>query len=205
MGPLENRSPDLSSYVSGLIANPMIQPESSKISLATIGQYLYNPTSYNSQKAWELALENTEGIVNTAAFQRFCLYSSPSLLNDDINSYFLDLTAQFWQDYQNGQRGASETNLRQELESLSTLPNSLRQTISNKELLTEINPWLNLLGEEGKVALQALDYLYLSVNDPQKSVMENDLESKIQALKSNNLKIGTEILDFISSAIQARK
>jgi hyaluronoglucosaminidase len=156
LGPLENRAADLSAYVSGLVANPMIQADASKIALATGGQYLYHPGSYISGEAWNQAIMTTEGIENTEAFQQFCRYGSPSLLNDNRNEAFLRLTDAFWKEYQNGQQGSGKTNLRQELVSLSNLPITLHQNIRNQELWDEINPWLNQLGAEGQVALLAL-------------------------------------------------
>lgn len=201
MGPVENRSPALSAQASGMLANPMIQPQASKVALSTIGQYLWNPGSYNPEEAFTLAIQARRGIGSVAAFRRFCLYSSQSLLNDSGNPYFLQLTSAFWQSYRAGNPGSSESNLRRELQAVSDLPATLNRTMTNKELLSEISPWLAKLGQEGQAGLLALNYLDLSSRDPGKSALKSRLELSVQKLSENNLRIGSEILEFTRTAL----
>ncbi|KLU63552.1 O-GlcNAcase NagJ precursor [Peptococcaceae bacterium CEB3] len=203
MGPLENRSSGLSRQAAGLLANPMIQAEASKVALSTVGQYLINPAAYSPERAWDAALAARQGVGNAAAFRRFCLYSSRSLLNDSGNPDFLRLVSAYWQDYRAGKRGASETNLKQELEAVSQLPQTLAQTMTNKELLTEIEPWLIKLGQEGQAGLLALDYLDLPAKDPAKTGAKKQLEESVQKLTANNLRIGPEILEFAQAALHS--
>lgn len=201
MGPLENRSPALSAQASGLLANPMIQSQASKVALSTVGQYLWDPGSYNPAEAFTQAVRARRGIGNVTAFRRFCLYSSQSLLNDSGNPYFLQLTSAFWQGYRAGNPGSSESNLRRELQAVSDLPATLNRTMTNKELLSEINPWLAKLGQEGQAGLLALNYLDLSSRDPGKSALKSRLELSVQKLRENNLRIGSEILEFARTAL----
>lgn len=53
LSPVKNRASDLSGAVSGFLANPMKQWYISTIPLATLGEYLNNPTAYNPTKAIE--------------------------------------------------------------------------------------------------------------------------------------------------------
>lgn len=200
MGPLINRSADLSSYTSGMLANPMLQPEASKVALYTISQYLYNPSTYEPFQAWDEALQSMSGIGDALAFRKFCQYSNKSTLNTSDNIGFSNLASAFWQEYQSDQHGQKELELRKELQSLSILPDNLHQTITNQELLTEIDPWALKLGEEGQVGLQALAYLDLSNNDPQKLTAKHQLQTSIQHLINNNLQIGSEVLAFVNKA-----
>lgn len=200
MGPLSNRSQDLSSVTSGLLANPMLQSEASKVALSTIAEYLYSPSSYNPLQAWETAIRNMPGTGDGYSFRTFCQYSSQSKLSDSNNSEFANLARAFWQEYQSGKRGPAESALRKELQLLSDLPNKLNQTLSNQELRSDINPWAAKLGEEGQVGLQALAYLDLADNDPQKLAAKSSLQAGLQQLTNNHLEIGSEVLEFIKKA-----
>ncbi|MDR3601845.1 MAG: protein O-GlcNAcase [Desulfosporosinus sp.] len=200
MGPLINRSDDLSVYTGGVLANPMLQAEASKIALYTVAQYLYNPSQYSPLQAWDAAIQNISGLGDVSAFRRFCQYSSQSTLNASNNTEFANLASAFWQEYQSGEHGPSELALQKELQLLSALPDNLNQTITNQELLSEIDPWVLKLGEEGQVGLQALAYLDLSNNDPQKLTAKSQFQTSLQHLINNNLQIGSEVLSFIKEA-----
>lgn len=56
IGPLRGREVGLQKYSAGLVSNPMLQFEMSQIPLFTIGDYLWNTTSYNPDQSWENAL-----------------------------------------------------------------------------------------------------------------------------------------------------
>lgn len=60
-GPLQGREKSLHTQSIGLLANPMLQPRASLISLATIGTYLDDPENYNAQEAWESAFQKLYG------------------------------------------------------------------------------------------------------------------------------------------------
>lgn len=61
LGPLEGRDPALSGVVSGMMFNPMIQAEASKIPLLTIADYLRDPGHYNPEQSWDQALRSIAG------------------------------------------------------------------------------------------------------------------------------------------------
>jgi hyaluronoglucosaminidase len=56
IGPVRGREAGLHKYSAGLVSNPMLQFEMSQIPLFTIGDYLWNTTSYNPDQSWENAL-----------------------------------------------------------------------------------------------------------------------------------------------------
>ena len=56
IGPVRGREVGLHKYSAGLVSNPMLQFEMSQIPLFTIGDYLWNSTSYNPDQSWESAL-----------------------------------------------------------------------------------------------------------------------------------------------------
>lgn len=147
MGPIEFRSADLHQHSAGLPTNPMIQPEASKLALYTIGQYLNHPASYNPKTAWHEALKNMEGVSNPEPLAIFSEYSRLGALRSDPNPYFISLAGVYWIAYDSGNVGADEVDpLRREFEQLKDLPKQLRSSVTNPQLLAEINPWLDKLG-----------------------------------------------------------
>jgi len=52
VGPITGRQPDLGSHSVGLLANPMDRFELSLIAIGTIGDYLWDSKSYDSEKSW---------------------------------------------------------------------------------------------------------------------------------------------------------
>lgn len=51
LAPIQGRSKTLYHHVLGLVSNPMKQVEISKLPLATVGDYLWNPENYNSDES----------------------------------------------------------------------------------------------------------------------------------------------------------
>ena len=56
IGPIRSREVGLHKYSAGLLSNPMLQFEMSQIPLFTIGEYLWNSSTYDPDKSWEKAL-----------------------------------------------------------------------------------------------------------------------------------------------------
>lgn len=201
LGPIQNRSADLGDHVAGLLSNPMIQPESSKIALYTIGQYLHDSHSYNAEKAWNEAVDQMDGIGDTDAFRKFCSYSRESFLTAIGNPAFTDLTDAYLQQQDPKAKQETADRLQQELMALSGLPERLRSTITNRELLAEITPWLAKLGQEGNAGLLALDYMQLSAADAQRGPIRQQLQAKLNELDQNSIIIGSEVMQFIRQAL----
>ena len=57
LGPLEGRDPDLARTTTGIVANPMNQPYTSMIPLATVAYYALDPYNYEPEPALERALQ----------------------------------------------------------------------------------------------------------------------------------------------------
>jgi hyaluronoglucosaminidase len=201
MGPLDHRSSDLPDHLSGYIANPMIQPESSKVPLATVGQYFSNPHSYQPLNAWQTAIQSAEGIQDPTAFHTFCMYSSQSTLNPGGYDSFQTMASVFWQTRATANHVSSENALRRELRTLQQLPHQLHSTVTNSALLAEFDPWLTKLGMEGQVGLLALDYLDMSPSDQGRISKRQALLSQFQSLQGNSLDIGNEIMAFIQKSL----
>jgi len=61
LGPLVGRDPLLAGAVRGLVANPMNQPRASRIPLATIADYLWNPEAYSPERSHQKAIAEQVG------------------------------------------------------------------------------------------------------------------------------------------------
>jgi hyaluronoglucosaminidase len=61
LGPYEGRASDLPRSVSGILANPMIEPVASRIALGTMAEYLASPETYQPEPAWERAIADVGG------------------------------------------------------------------------------------------------------------------------------------------------
>ncbi|ARU61830.1 hypothetical protein CBW65_12910 [Tumebacillus avium] len=189
MGPLENRSADLGEHLSGYLTNPQIQPEASKVALATIGDYLHDPHGYDAQAAWKAAMQAPDGVQDAEALLLFCKYAAESKLRPAGNPDFATLAANYWQN-------RDPAALRQEFQALAGLPERLRRSTNNPALLAEIDPWLTKLGREGQAGLLALDYL----QDPADT--GEPFRALLGQIEANNLKIGEEIVEFLQQAAQ---
>lgn len=67
VGPYRNRDPLLDRFAVGVLANAMEHPEASKIALATIGDYLWDPAGYDPDASWEAAIARVAGPADAAA------------------------------------------------------------------------------------------------------------------------------------------
>lgn len=56
IGPIRGRSADLDEHVAGILVNPALQPEATLIPLATWGEYMREPGTYDPDAAWHRAL-----------------------------------------------------------------------------------------------------------------------------------------------------
>jgi hyaluronoglucosaminidase len=208
LGPLEGRDTDLPNHLAGYIANPMIQPESSKVALATIGDYLHDPAAYQAGTSWKNALRSLDGIGDAGAWQLFSSYTQESTLRPVSNPDFAQMASEFWNTYTppteptaaSKNNASAEARLRQEFQNLTQLPATLRRTLHNPALLTEIDPWLSKLSNEASAGLAALDCLAAPADSPQKSALRQTLQARLQTAQSTNLKIGADILAFAQQA-----
>ncbi len=80
IGPILGRDPALSGVARGMVANPMNQPEASKVALHTYAAYLRDPRGYEPEAAWEQALREVGGDKCYPALRLFAENSLDSCL-----------------------------------------------------------------------------------------------------------------------------
>jgi hyaluronoglucosaminidase len=61
LAPVTGRSPDLLDHVKGILVNPMIQAEASKIPLWSYADYVADPRAYHPADSWETAVQAFAG------------------------------------------------------------------------------------------------------------------------------------------------
>lgn len=195
MGPLQGRSPSLTTNISGYLSNPMIQPDASKLTLETISAYLQDPKGYQSKIAWEKAINHMPGITNPSLFRIFAEFNSSSILNPLGYSPLKTMIGSYQKAKTRSQKQAAEKTLEKEFLTIEKLPSTLPQTITDKALLCEIQPWLTKIGEEGQGGLDALAY----INHPNQT-NKQQLYNQLKRVNSSTYTIGETIPAFIEWA-----
>ncbi|QQE80035.1 beta-N-acetylglucosaminidase domain-containing protein [Alicyclobacillus sp. SO9] len=195
LGPLEGRTADLTKNIAGYISNPMVQPYASKVALETISDYLQNPGSYQPKTAWNGAINHLSGITNPTLFKTFAEFNTVSTLNSTGYSPIGAMVAAYRNASTSAQKQSAEQGLETEFRRLRNLPSTLPPTITNKELLHEIQPWLTKLGAEGQGGLDALAV----INDPSTS-NKNRLAKELKLVSDSPYQVGGEMIAFMKQA-----
>ncbi|MCX8185383.1 MAG: protein O-GlcNAcase [Sulfolobales archaeon] len=120
LGPIKNRPRDFTKYIAGYVSNPMNQCEASKIPLYTIAEALLS-SSYNPQRSM---LDAVDYVLNKNSRYWFKMFL------DFNRASFMDL---------NEKTVETEEDAGEVIE----LTRELRESLSNKKLLKEVEPVLS--------------------------------------------------------------
>ncbi|GAA5196413.1 hypothetical protein GCM10023322_65300 [Rugosimonospora acidiphila] len=158
LGPYVGRDPGLS--LNGITANPMIQPEASKIALFNVADYSWNDTGYDAQKSWQASLDELAGNDPKArqaldAFADLEYYSNIDTVQAPALAARI---AAFWPKWSSGQTSAAD-GLGAYLKLIANLPATLAAHLPDPEFVTETTPWLDSAGAWGQAAGAALRML----------------------------------------------
>jgi len=198
MGPLRNRSRDLHDHAAGLIANPMNEGEASKIALATIADYLWNPPAYRPESAWEAALMQQAGPRACAALRYFAEHCASSFLYARESAELSAAIAAFWKGFAAGEPGDAAAALRRHLARMRGLKRELASSLGNPWLLDEIAPYLDKLADYGAAGAACLELLLT-----RRRAARATAERAQQRLSANPRQIcGTVMDSFIARALR---
>ena len=165
IGPVRGRAPDLGPAVKGLVANTMIQPEASKIALATLAEYFRDPPGYDPLAAWERALAEVGGRASYPALRQFAETSLHSCLEAADAPELERLAAAVMAPLAGGDVPAAlpaARALAQYLDGLDEACYYLKNRMANLRLREELLPWIVpledwiWLGKRSVAALEAL-------------------------------------------------
>ncbi|HET8589870.1 MAG TPA: beta-N-acetylglucosaminidase domain-containing protein [Nakamurella sp.] len=160
LAPYVGRDPGLADDLFGITANPMIQPEASKIALFTVADYTWNPPAYDPHSSWEAGLTELSGgdPQARAALAAFADLNYTSRLDDTQAPVLAGKLADFWPAWEQGADGAAQT-LDDYLAVIAGIPDTLAQRMHDDAFVADTQPWLDSAGTWGEAARAALQML----------------------------------------------
>jgi hyaluronoglucosaminidase len=149
LGPLRGRDPALAGRIRGILANPMIQPEASKIPLATLAAFLANPAGYDPETTWDAAVAEAAGDVESAAALRLlAAHTRRSCLAEPASQELAALTQAVLERVRRGEPLAgrpAEAALEAHLTAVDEATYHLKFRLENLALRQELLPWIESL------------------------------------------------------------
>lgn len=195
MGPLYGNDTDIAELYSGFCANPMEYAEASKVALFSTADYTWNTPAYDALDSWERALRYLMPKEKSyKAFKVFCENNidlgptghqlrrvNESVRFKAVSEPFLNWVKEGLYDA----RGVAE--VREQFVSFRQAMNDLAIHAENRDLLQEINPWMEVFGlmaHRGQELLKAYEALH-------KGRAEEFVESykKVKSLEEQQSKI----------------
>ncbi len=179
MGPLTGRPNDLVEHVyNGFLQNPMNQEEASKIGLATIADYIWNPYDYNPERSWKNAILLVGGTKGYNALRLFCENNRNTVMERRESVELATLI----NNYLENPSPKTEKSLRTYLTRICNLEKDLQATVDNQALLKEINPWVKKMAVYGQAGIMAFDILESKPDENLASLWQKrmDLETYLQ-------------------------
>jgi hyaluronoglucosaminidase len=160
LGPFVGRSAGLSNSLIGITANPMIQPDASKLALFNVADYTWNDAAYDPDRSWQASLDEFAGANDDAraalgAFADLEYYSNIDTVQAPV---LAGKIAAFWAAWERG--GSSATaQLDTYLKIIQWIPSTLNSYLGDPAFVTETQPWLNSASFWGQAARAALRML----------------------------------------------
>lgn len=151
--------------MSGFVSNPMDKPEASKVAIFSIANYSWNPETYNADKSWASAIE----VVLPEVEKEYKIFSNhnadpgPSYHNyrrnesEEIGKILEPITQNLIQNKFNQISPESYEKLKAEFNLFKPSSDAILKNAKNKNLVKEIEPWLEYFGAQGEVALSLLE------------------------------------------------
>jgi hyaluronoglucosaminidase len=160
LGALDRHDTSLPDVLQGIVADPMQQPQASRIGLFTLADYAWDTSNYQLTASWNASLKEFAGgdPTTTAALAAFADLNWGSLLNPLQAPGIGGAIQRFWSSWGAGDTTAAPT-LDLWLQKLQQAPSVLRAQLDNPEFLSEAGPWLDATAAWAAAARQALALL----------------------------------------------
>lgn len=164
LAPYAGREPGLSKLLLGIVANPMVVPELSKIPLFTFADYAWDDLRYDPASSWTASLAEAAGgdPAAAAALRTFADLNYASPVDERQAPDLSALIGAFWQAWRLGSlsSASSETDaLAAAFAAIRDAPGVLSAHLQDRELLAEAWPWLSAASTWASADLAALDML----------------------------------------------
>jgi hyaluronoglucosaminidase len=166
IGPITGRESTLYQGVKGVVVNPMIQAEASKVSLLTFADYFSDPHGYDPQASWKNALRQVAGCEVYPALYYLAENSLYSCLSRDESTRLAELSRSALASLSIG----VPPTVCMELQKLEAYLNELDDAcytllnrMENLSLRSNLIPWIELLqywvwmGQYSTVALKSTE------------------------------------------------
>ena len=168
--PYQGRGADLPSAVAGIVANPAIEAEASKIALHTMAAYWADPASYDPERAWTTALDElSQTPAGADALRILGNLTRRSPIEPGAHRRQLPAFATFWERWENGavrSRRAAIVQLRREIERFAAAGQLIRTGLPNRPLRHDLEPWARKLLTWCDALRQAVEVLAVALDDP---------------------------------------
>jgi hyaluronoglucosaminidase len=155
LGPYLGRDPLLDRFSVGVLANAMEHAEASKLALATIADYLWDPSTYEPERSWRQAIAELGG-PDAWALERFADTVRGSCLSEPDPTELTAELERFDFDLAHGDAAAARARLAEFAAGLTRAAATLRSPDAhNQRLAAELRPWLEkfAIGAEAVAAL----------------------------------------------------
>ena len=144
LGPYIGRDPGLAGSLYGITANPMIQPDASKIALFNVADYTWNDAAYAPATSWHASLAEMSGGDPQAraalgAFADLEYYSDIDKVQAPVLAAKL---AAFWPAWERGDADAVGP-LDAYLKIIQWISSTLLARMGDPAFVTEAQPWLD--------------------------------------------------------------
>jgi len=143
IGPYQNRDRSLDRFCRGVMANAMEYPEASKIGLATVADYLWDPNGYDSDVSWQRAIVEVAGEVDAPALALFADTVRASCLSDPDPVGLTQALQVYAFQVESGHATAAAHGLATQARELTAAAEHLLgRGMENRVLQAELSPWL---------------------------------------------------------------
>jgi len=158
LGAYRGRDPHLFRFSRGVIANPMDRPESSKIALATIADYLWDPESYDPDRSWDNAIEEVAGARDARALRLFADNVRTSCLEEADSLLLTEALQQLEFEEELGDPKVGRLALAELADQFIDAATSLLSpNVENSVLAAEIRPWVKVFATGAQQLRDMLD------------------------------------------------
>lgn len=165
LAPYDKREAGLSSFLSGIVANPMNQPYASKIAVSGAADFAWNDAGYDAARSWK---------------QSFAYLAGGDAKSADALEVFADLehlapsfgppwqpqapvlqarVKEFWTAFDGGDRTQAVADLRTYATAIAAAPATIRAGSVQDGFATDAAPWLDATALWGQAMVATLDAL----------------------------------------------
>jgi hyaluronoglucosaminidase len=199
LGPLLNRSADLSEAAGGLLSNPMNEAEASRIALLTIADYTWNPHAYEPLPSWRAAVMHVGGPRACSDLESFAQQNMSSFLDGRESPSLWAAINELWKEWPSGKWREAALRLDGEFRRLGDIARRLPNRLAGEPLLSDLEPYLGRLKELARLGQAAVAALRNEERGRQR------LANMLQATRKDACKVCGEIIQTFAAKVQEMK